>query len=70
MTGVQTVLFRSDLKIVAEDANVNIIATNGRQVDDVFYFGKDDPWIDMSFSHGVSSVEITGVVREVNEDAM
>ena len=38
--------------------------------DDVFYFGKDDPWIDMSFSHGVSSVEITGVVREVNEDAM
>ena len=53
-----------------EDANVNIIATNGRQVDDVFYFGKDDPWIDMSFSHGVSSVEITGVVREVNEDAM
>ena len=65
-----TTISLSDLKIVAEDANVNIIATNGRQVDDVFYFGKDDPWIDMSFSHGVSSVEITGVVREVNEDAM
>lgn len=65
-----TAISLSDLKITAEDANVNIIGTNARQVDGVFYFGKEDPWMDVSFSHGVSKVEITGVVREVNEEAM
>ena len=65
-----TTISLSQLKIVADNAYVNIIATNGKRVDDVFYFGKDDPWIDISFSYGVSSVEITGIVREVNEDAM
>ena len=66
----KTTISLSELKIVAGDANVNIIATNARQVDDVFYFGKEDPWMDISFSNGVNSVTISGVVREVNEDAI
>lgn len=65
-----TAISLSQLNIKAEDANVNIIASNARQVEGVLYFGKNDPWMDVSFSHGVSRVEITGVVREVNEDAM
>ena len=65
-----TTIFLSELNIKAEDANVNIIATNARRVDGVFYFDKNDPWLDISFSKAVSSVEITGIVREVNEDAM
>lgn len=60
----------SNLKIIAEDANVNIIGTNAKPVDNVFYFSKEDPWMDISFSHAVSKVVITGTVREVNEDAM
>lgn len=60
----------SDFIISAESANANIVCSNGRLVDGVFYFKKDDPWLEISFSYEVSEIILSGLIREINEDAI